>query len=71
MKKDFLNNFGFIVLLITTLFFIKIQITNNSAYAGFQSSFSFLLNVLVFIGLIYFSYLVYKHFISKNKKGSE
>jgi uncharacterized membrane protein len=71
MKKDFFNNFGFIVLLITTLFFIKIQITNNSAYAGFQNSFTFLLNVLVFISLIYFGYLVYKHFISKHKKDSK
>lgn len=68
MKKDFLNNFGLIVLVITTLFFIKIQITNNSAYAGFQKSFSFLLNVLVFISLVYFGYLVYKHFIVKDKK---
>jgi len=68
MKKDFFNNFGLFALLITTLFFIKIQITNNAAYAGFQNSFSFLLNVLVFISLIYFGYLVYKYFILKNKK---
>ncbi|WP_018341870.1 hypothetical protein [Cytophaga aurantiaca] len=68
MKKDFLNNFGLVVLLLTTLFFVKIQIMNNSAYAGFQSSFNFLLNVLVFIAFGYFCYLIYKHFISKDKK---
>lgn len=71
MKKEFLNNFGLVILVMTTLFFIKIQITNNSAYAGFQSSFSFLLNVLVFISFLYFGYLVYKHFISKDKKKPE
>ena len=54
MKKDILNNFGFIVLILSTLFFIKIQITNNSAYAGFQRSFSFMVNVLVFMSLVYF-----------------
>jgi uncharacterized membrane protein len=68
MRKDLLNNFGFIVLILSTLFFIKIQITNNSAYAGFQRSFSFMVNVLVFMSLVYFGYLVYKHYFLKNKK---
>ncbi|WP_299250213.1 hypothetical protein [uncultured Cytophaga sp.] len=68
MKKDILNNFGFIVLILSTLFFIKIQITNNSAYAGFQRSFSFMVNVLVFMSLVYFGYLVYKNYIQKKKE---
>jgi uncharacterized membrane protein len=67
MRKDLLNNFGFIVLILSTLFFIKIQITNNSAYAGFQRSFSFMVNVLVFMSVVYFGYLVYKHYFLKKK----
>lgn len=71
MKKDILNNFGFIVLILSTLFFIKIQIVNNSAYAGFQRSFSFLINVLVFLSVVYFGYLIYKNVIKKKKEGEE
>jgi|GEM_PF-2435588 len=69
MKKEFVNNIGLITLLVSTLFFIKMQMINNAAYASFQRSFSFLINVIIFISLIYIGYLLYNHFIAK--KGSK
>jgi len=69
MKKEFINNIGLITLLVSTLFFIKVQMVNNSAYASFQRSFAFLINVIIVISLIYIGYLLYNHFIAK--KGSK
>ncbi|ABG60699.1 hypothetical protein CHU_3465 [Cytophaga hutchinsonii ATCC 33406] len=68
MKKDFFNNIGLITLFIFTLFFIKLQIINNAAYAGFQRSFSFLINVILFLSLVYVGYACYKHFLAKKKQ---
>jgi len=62
MKKDFFNNLGWITLLFSTLFFIKVQLLNNSAYAAFQRSFDFLINVILFICFAGTAYYIYRYF---------
>lgn len=66
--KDFFNNIGLITLFVFTLFFVKLQIINNSAYASFERSFSFLINVIIFLCLVYAGYVLYKHFIEKRRR---
>lgn len=68
MIKDFFNNIGLITLFIFTLFFIKLQLVNNAAYAPFQRSFAFLIDVLIVMGLIYTGYRLYIHFKKKNRQ---
>jgi len=68
MKKDFFNNIGLITLFVSTLFFIKVQLMNNSAYAGFQRSFNFLINVIIFICIVTVGVYGYKYYKSKKRE---
>ena len=61
MTKEEVSNFGFVTLIVSTLLFVKLQLTNNPAYAQFQGSFNFLFyTVFVFAlaGTVW--YVIYK-----------
>lgn len=70
MKKLLSNNFTLITLLISTLLFIKIHMVNNGAYASFQRSFDFLINVILFLCMAAAAYYIYD-MLRKKKDNSE